>query len=59
MKIFRDFRSAAKEAKASGLPLWDTHQLPERYAVGHPTVEVEEDSDNTGWEEIPTEEEQG
>ena len=51
MKMFKEYKKAENYARKTGQPLWDTHALPERWAVGHPTIEVEEDGDND-WTEV-------
>lgn len=52
VKMFGNYDEAKAEADASGEPLWDTRTLPERYAVGELSVEVEEDPDNAEWEQL-------
>ncbi|PJF23603.1 MAG: hypothetical protein CUN56_00120 [Phototrophicales bacterium] len=51
MKFYANFIEAARYALKKNLPLWDTHDLSYRYAVGYPTIEDEENE--TEWEEIP------
>lgn len=51
-KMFSKYQEAEKEAKESRYPLWDTHSLPERYGVGYPTIEMEDDDGNEDWEEL-------
>lgn len=48
----RQYDEARDLANETNQPLWDTHQIPDRYVVGHPTVEMEEDPDNEEWTEI-------
>lgn len=52
MKTFTNYEDAKNYADESGLPLWDTHQLPDRYFVGHLSAETEEDPDNSDWEQL-------
>ena len=47
---FQDYDTAKTYATANDLPIWDTHQLPDRYYVGELTAEIEESED--GWELI-------
>lgn len=54
MKMFKEYKKAEAQARKTGQPLWDTHALPERWAVGWPTIEIEEDPDNE-WTEVPVE----
>jgi hypothetical protein len=49
-KMFKNYEEAKKEAQKTGAKLWDTHSLPERWGVGEPTIEMEEDEDNQDWE---------
>ena len=42
----------------SGLPLYDTRRTIDRYYVGHPTIEEEEDEANEDWEELRVDDEQ-
>ena len=50
--MYTNYNEAKEEAQESGQQLWDTHQLPERYMVGTPTAEMEEDEDNQEWEQL-------
>ncbi len=51
MKTYTDYNynEAKKEADATGLPLWDTGQIPTRYLVGHLTIEQEESAEAGDW----------
>jgi hypothetical protein len=49
---FSDYQEAKDHADKTGLPLWDTGALPDRYYVGNLTAEIEEDPDNQEWEQI-------
>ena len=48
--MFKNYNEAKAAAKKSKSTLWDTKSLPERYGVGEPTVEMEEDPNNSEWE---------
>jgi hypothetical protein len=52
LKMFSGYDEAKAEADATEQPLWDTKALPERYAVGYPSIEVEEDLDNVEWQQL-------
>jgi len=54
MKAYKSnqYNEAKKEAKEFDLPLWDTHQLPDRYMVGFPTIDEEEDERFSDWEQL-------
>jgi hypothetical protein len=43
--IFQDYNTAKVYAETHNLPIWDTHQLPDRYYVGELTNEIEEYED--------------
>jgi hypothetical protein len=49
---FSDYATALQFANKNNLPLFDTRQLPDRYFVGHPSIEMEEDADNLDWEQV-------
>lgn len=51
-KWFQKYDKAVEEAKSEDVPLWDTHSQPDRYMVGHPTVEDEEAPENGEWEQL-------
>lgn len=51
-KMYTNYNEAKEEAQESGKELWDTHQQPERYMVGTPTIEMEEEADNEEWEQL-------
>jgi hypothetical protein len=52
LKLFDEYDEAESHAHETGFPLWDTKTDPGRYAVGHLTIEEEEDLDNQEWTEI-------
>lgn len=52
MKAYTNYDEAVEAARATGLPLWDTHTLPDRYVVGRPSVDEEADPDNGEWTEV-------
>lgn len=52
LEWFDDYEQAEAHAREKDLPLWDTKSAPHRYAVGHLTVEEEEDPANQEWVEL-------
>jgi len=52
MKTYKNYKEAKKEADRTGQPLWDTHQLPDRYIVGHLSGEIESDPSNADWTQL-------
>ena len=49
---FSNYATALQFANKNNLPLFDTRQLPYRYFVGHPSIEIEADADNLDWEQV-------
>ena len=49
IKTYTDYNEAKTEADKTGLPLWDTRQIPDRYLVGHLTIEQEESDEAGDW----------